>query len=149
MSKENTWVDYANLASNVAQNVQLQGLAKKLETGLYLANSQVENEAEQKRRRDWLWNLKALQASILESDGEPTQQAYLLLKLVKQADSKDASLFDAWEDKERFAEIKKSSRQALQRIEASIGAERMSAVSKGSSLADEELPALRDYINLR
>ena len=148
MSKGNTWLDYANLASNVAQNVQLLQIVNRLDTGLSLAASAAEGEAQQKSRRDWLWGLKSSLANILESDGAPTQKAYLLLKLIKLAEGGDASLFDSWEDKERLAEVQSAARQALKQIGEILGAARMSSLKNAFQLATEELPALRDQINL-
>ena len=143
MSKEKSWVDYANLASSVEKNVQLSGLSSQLARQQQTIEYQLELEKEQNDRREGLWAVKTKLAEVLEQYADkPAQQMLILTKLLKNVDSVNSGLFDKWEDKERLEEIKKSGRQAFKDIKQKIGESEMLVVNNALLLV-EKLPELR------
>lgn len=142
MSREKSWIDYANLASNVIQNVQLQDLTTQVARQRQIAERQQYLEEEQNHRREALWAVKRQLTEVLEQYAEkPAQQMLILSKLLKNIDAVDSRIFDKWEDKERLEEIKKAGRQAFKDIRQKIGESETVRINNAIMLM-ENLPEL-------
>jgi hypothetical protein len=141
MSRERSWIDYANLASNLVQNVQIKKISDAIEFQQFVTEAKELDAEEQNKRRQALWDFKQCLLQIDEVlDKKPAQQALILFKFTN-AETLDAKFFNSWEDKERVEEIKKIYRKSLERVEHDLGSEKMLAV-KNASVLLQELPEL-------
>src|SRR5579883_2137900 len=128
-SKPN-WVDYANLALNVAQNVQLQQLHSTLGT---LASLEAEralleqNEQQARVREDWLrdfmWKLETSFEGLISSSSTNPCAVFFRAWQVQQAMGHcgfTSACFRQLGDKDRLGAFQKRLQQALQESTAKM-----------------------------
>lgn len=110
MAKERDWVDYANLGSNLFQNLQLSGVQDKLGAMASVAALEQAKAQHEDRLREEVFQAQALVRELQSLHLQSENQAGVLacarwhLKILALNDVTTAS-FRAFEDKERVQQV--------------------------------------------
>jgi hypothetical protein len=108
MPKEKDWIDYANLGSNLLQNVQLSGVQDKLGAMASVAASEEAKAAHEDSLRELVFradtNLKGLRAQLDDDKAKVLVLARFTLAQFKQHNL-TSTKFRSFEDKERLRAV--------------------------------------------
>ena len=148
MSKQRDWVDYANLASNVAQNVQLHDVQKKLGTLTEAARQQERRELinsvrarEENDLRELVFRCTAIIADARKQLPDKALPVSALTRCIQRRfDSLNITTgsFKSWEDKERFLKLNGDLLEVVKEASQTLSPEQMLAAEQCAQYAVEK-----------
>jgi hypothetical protein len=146
MTKNRDWIDYANLASNISQNVQLRDMQHKLGAVASVMQEEKNTTEREHRLREAVFQaesmLRTLQKSAQENPSASLAWTRTNLLQFQRNDLTSAS-FRSYEDKERLRSVVEGHEQYLQECAARLTAQQRDQASLcGQYLVD------RDDLNL-
>lgn len=140
MSKQRDWVDYANLASNVAQNVQLNDLQQKLGAMAQVAASQERREMmksvarrEENQLREMVFRMATIIEDIKSQISTNPQPALALARSLQmrfESESISTGSFNEWEDKERFRKLTVECAEVIEQASTHLNPEQIAEAER-------------------
>ena len=126
MAKERDWVDYANLGSNLFQNLQLSGVQDKLGAMVSAAASEQAKTQHEDRLREVVFqadtNLKGLGAHL--DDEKTGVLAVAIFTLANfELNEVTSTSFRSYEDKERLRSVLEGFRALVKECESGLSAD--------------------------
>lgn len=158
MSKQRDWVDYANLASNVAQNVQLHDVQQKLGAMAHVAANQERREMmksvarrEENQLREMVFRIATIIEDIksqISTNPQPVLALARSLQLRFESNNINTESFSEWEDKQRLKKLAVECAEVIEQASAHLNPEQITEAERCASYCIERGP-LNELIKIQ
>ena len=140
MARDRDWVDYANLASNIAQNVQIRDMRHKLGTVASVMQEEKDTAERENKLRDAVFQSESMLRNLQKASNENPRGSLALARhnlLQFQCNEVTSASFRSYEDKERLRSVVEGHEQLIQECAAGLSPQQQDQAERcGQYLAE-------------
>jgi hypothetical protein len=123
MARDRDWVDYANLASNIAQNVQIRDMQHKLGAVASVMQEEKDTADRENKLRDAVFQSESMLRNLQKASNENPRGSLAWARhnlLQFQRNEVTSGSFRSYEDKERLRSVVEGHEQFIQECAAGL-----------------------------